>query len=95
MKTPGATQARSSPVTTSEFAAVQRVWSIAGLPPISGYGAVFLALLLASAPQLVDVVSSIDFDDARAVADAVDALLRWRGDVQRDFFRRPGSRPVH
>jgi len=78
-------------VTASEFAAVQRLWSIAGLPPTSGYGAVILAVLLASAPALVDTVSSIDFDDAGAVADAVDALLHWRDDVEQDFCRRPSS----
>jgi hypothetical protein len=76
-------------VTTSELAAVQRLWSIAGLPPTSGYEAVILAVLLASAPALVDMVSSIDFDDSVAVADAADALLRWRDDVEQDFCRRP------
>jgi hypothetical protein len=76
-------------VTTSEFAAVQRLWSIAGLPPTTGYGAVILAALLASAPALVDTVSSIDFDDAVDVAEAVDALLQWRDDVEQDFCRRP------
>jgi hypothetical protein len=69
-------------VTTSELAAAQRLWSIAGLPATSGYEAVIWAVLLASAPALVDMVSSIDFDDAVAVADAVDALLRWRDDVE-------------
>ena len=91
MRLPGATRSRSSSVTTSEFAAVQRLWSIAGLPPTSGYGAVILAVLFASAPALVDMVSSVDFEDAEAVADAVDALLRWRDDVEQDFCRRPSS----
>lgn len=90
----GATRSRSSSVTTSELEAVQRLWSIAGLPATSGYGAVILAVLLASAPALVDMVSSIDFDDADAVADAVDALLRWRDDVQRDFCGRRSSYPT-
>ena len=81
MSIPGATRSRSSSLTTSELAAVQRLWSIAGLPPTSGYGAVILAVLLGSAPALVDMVSSIDFDDAVAVADAVDALLHWRDAV--------------
>jgi hypothetical protein len=61
------------------------------LPPTSGYGTVILAVLLASAPALVDRVSSTDFDDAVAVADAVDALLQWRDDVEQDFCRRPAS----
>jgi hypothetical protein len=78
-------------VTTSELAAVQHLWSIAGLPAVSGYGAVIIALLLASAPALVDMVSSIDFDDAVAVAHAVDALLEWRGQVEQDLCRRPNS----
>ena len=92
MRTPYATRSRSSSVTTSELAAVQRLWSIAGLPPTSGYGSVILALLLASARQFVDLVSSIDFDDAAAVADAVDAMLCWRDDAEREFFAgRAGS----
>jgi hypothetical protein len=68
-------------VTTSELAAVQRLWSISGLPPISGYGSVILALLLATAPDFVDMVASIDVDDATAVGDGVDALMHWRADV--------------
>ena len=35
-----------------------------------------------------------DFDDAVAVADAVDALLQWRDDVEQDFCRRPRSYPT-
>jgi len=94
MRIAGATRSRSSSVTTSDFAAVQRLWSIAGLPPTSGYGAVILAVLVASAPALVDMVSSIDFDDAVAVADAVDALLHWRDDVEQDFCSPASSQPT-
>jgi hypothetical protein len=93
MRTSEATQQRSPSVTGAEFVAVQRVWSIAGLPAVSGYGAAVLAVLLASAPELVDLVSSIDADDARAVADAVDALLQWRDDAEQHFFRRPKGQP--
>jgi hypothetical protein len=81
-------------VTTPELAAVQSLWSIAGLPPTSGYGTVIVAVLLASAPAFVDMMSSIDFDDAVAVADAVDALLHWRDDVEQDFCQRPSSHPT-
>jgi hypothetical protein len=88
MRTPGATLSPSSSVTSSELAAVQRLWSIAGLTPTYGYGAVILALLLGSAPTLVGMVSLLDFDDAAAVADAVDALLQWRNEVEQDLGRR-------
>src|SRR3954447_22103296 len=93
MRTPGATRSRPSSVTTSQLATVQRLWSIAGLPPTSGYEAVGLAVLLATAPTLVDMVSLIDFDDAVAVVEAVDAVLRWRGDVEQVFCRRPSCHP--
>jgi hypothetical protein len=55
---------------------------------------VIFGVLLASAPALVEMVSSIDFTDAVAVADAVDALLHWRDDVQQDFCRRPSCYPT-
>jgi hypothetical protein len=93
MRTFEATQQRSPSVTGAEFVAVQRVWSIAGWPSVSGYGAAVLAVLLASAPELVDLASSIDADDATAVAAAVDALLQWRDDAEQHLFRPPSSQP--
>jgi hypothetical protein len=94
MGTPAATRCRSSSLTTAELGGVQRLWSIAGLPPVSGYGAAIFAVLLAATPALVEMVSSIDFDDAAAVADAVDALLEWLDHIQQDHCRRRTGQPT-
>ena len=70
--------ARSASLTATQLATLQRLWHLAGLPPVSGYGTVALAMMVASAPTLADMLSSIDFDDSDSTACAVDALLEWR-----------------
>ena len=79
---PEVPSARSASLTSAQLATVQRLWHIAGLPPVSGYGIALLAIVVASDPTLVDMLSSVDFDDAGSVADSVEALLQWR---QRTF----------
>jgi hypothetical protein len=74
--------ARSASLTSSQLGTVQRLWHIAGLPPVSGYGTTFLAATVASDPTLADMLSLVDFDSASSVADAVEALLQSR---QRTF----------
>jgi hypothetical protein len=74
--------ARSASLTSSQLATVQRLWQLAGLPPVSGYGAALLATAVASDPTFADMLPLIDFDNAGSVADAAEALLQWR---QRTF----------
>ena len=74
--------ARSASLTTSQLEAVQRVWGIAGLPPISGYGATFFAMAVATNQTLSATLTTLDFDDADSVTNAVEELLQWR---QRTF----------
>jgi hypothetical protein len=74
--------ARSASLTSSQLVTMQRLWHIAALPPVSGYGSTFLAVAATSDPTLADMSSSVDFDNACSLARAVDALLQWR---QRTF----------
>lgn len=77
-----AQRACSANLTGSQLATAQRLWTLAGLPPVSGYGIALLAIALAADPAMVDLLSSADFDNAASVADATDALAEWR---QRTF----------
>ena len=79
---PEAPSARSASLTSPELATLQRLWHIAGMPPVSGYGAAILAIAVASDRTLPDMLASVDFDNAASVVDAVETLLRWR---QRTF----------
>jgi hypothetical protein len=74
--------ARSASLTSPQLATLQRLWRIAGLPPVSGYGAAVLAIAVASDRRLPDMLASVDFDNASTLADSVETLLRWR---QRTF----------
>lgn len=74
--------ARSTLLTTTQLETVQRVWDIAGFPPISGYATAFLAAAAANDVTLSPALTTVDLDDADSVADAVGALLQWR---QRTF----------
>ena len=65
-------------MTTSQLESVQRVWQVAGLPPTSGYAATFLAMAVASNPAFATTLTTVDFDDAESVANAVEELLQWR-----------------
>ncbi|MCW2751834.1 MAG: hypothetical protein JWR83_2944 [Aeromicrobium sp.] len=69
-------------LTISELATTERLWQLAGLPPVSGYGTALLAIGVASDARIVDMLPSVDFDDSDSVAAAVEALLQWR---QRTF----------
>ena len=70
--------ARSASLTSQQFATLQLLWHVAGLPPVLGYGTAILAMSVASDRTLPDMLSSVDFDNAGSVADAVEALLQWR-----------------
>jgi hypothetical protein len=72
------TASRSASLTTSQLETVQSLWHIAGLAPTSGYGTAALAATVASNYALIDAFMSVDFDDFGSVANAVEALLRWR-----------------
>jgi hypothetical protein len=61
---------------------MQRLWVLAGLPPVAGYATASLALALASDATLSGMLLSVDLDTVGSVADAVEALLQWR---QRTF----------
>jgi hypothetical protein len=69
---------RSASLTTSQLESVQRVWRIAGLPPTSGYAVTFLAMAVAANQTLAETLTTVDFDDAESVANAVEELLQWR-----------------
>jgi hypothetical protein len=73
---------RPASVTSSQLATAERLWQLAGLRPVSGYGTALLAIGVASDPTLADMLPSVDFDDADSVTAAVEALLEWR---QRTF----------
>lgn len=60
---------------------VQRVWQLAGWPPVSGYGIVALAATVAANGPLTATVTSVDFDDASSVANAVKALHESRAHI--------------
>jgi hypothetical protein len=70
--------ARSASLTSPQLATLQLLWHGAGLPPVLGYGIAVLAMSVAADRTFADMLSSVDFDDARSVADAVEALLQWR-----------------
>jgi hypothetical protein len=69
-----ATTARQPSLTTAQLAMVQRVWHLAGWPPVSGYGTVVLAVTVAANGPLAATLTTVDFDDASSVAHAVEAL---------------------
>jgi hypothetical protein len=79
---PGVARPRSASLTSAQLTTLQRLCRIAGLEVVSGYGSALLAIAVASDSTLADMLRWIDFDDDGSVADAVDALLRWR---QRTF----------
>jgi hypothetical protein len=70
--------AQSASLTTSHLEAVQRVWRIAGLPPTAGYAATLLAIAVATNKTLAATLTTVNFDDADSVANAVEELLQWR-----------------
>lgn len=74
--------ARSASLTSPQLATLQRLWCIAGLPPVSGYGAAVLTIAVAPDRTLPDMLASVDFDNAASLAESVEALLQWR---QRTF----------
>jgi hypothetical protein len=73
---------RPGSLTGSQLAAAERLWQLAGLPPVSGYGTALLAIGVASDPTLADMLPFVQFDDPDSVTAAVEALLEWR---QRTF----------
>ncbi|MEP7045877.1 MAG: hypothetical protein ABI949_04310 [Ilumatobacteraceae bacterium] len=73
---------RPTSLTGSQLARARRLWRLAELPPVSGYGSALLALGLGSDRVVTDTLSSVDFDNAASVTDAVDVLRQWR---QRTF----------
>jgi hypothetical protein len=73
---------RPASLTSSQLATTERLWQLAGLPPVSGYGTALLAIGVASDPTLSDMLPSVHFDDADSVSAAVEALVQWR---QRTF----------
>ena len=70
--------ARPASLTSSLFATAERLWQLAGLPPVSGYASALLAIGVASDPTLADMLPAVHFDDADSVTAAVEALLDWR-----------------
>lgn len=70
--------ARLASLTTPQLAALQRLWQIARLPPISGYGIAVLAIAAAHDPTLADTLSSVEFNDAGSVGNGIDVLRQWR-----------------
>jgi hypothetical protein len=73
---------RTASLTSSQLATTERLWQIAGLPPVTGYGSALLAIGVASDPTLANLLPLVQFDDADSVAAAVEALREWR---QRTF----------
>jgi hypothetical protein len=69
---------RSASLTSAQLVTLQRLWHVAGLPPVSGYGTALLAIAVASTPTLADMLPLVDFNNPDSVADAVEALLQWR-----------------
>jgi hypothetical protein len=72
------TIARPTTLTTPQLAKVLRVWRAAGWLPVSGYEIVALAAIVAANGPLTETLTSVDFDDAGSVANAVTALLESR-----------------
>ena len=66
-------------LTTAQLEMVQRVWRIAGWPPVTGYGILVLAAVVAANAPLAATLTTVDSDDANAVAAAVEALRCSRG----------------
>jgi hypothetical protein len=73
---------RPATLTSSQLETVQRLWVLAGLPPVVGYATAVLALAVANDATLAEMVLSVDFDNAASTFGAVEALLCWR---QRTF----------
>ena len=69
---------RTATLTSQQLATLQLLWHVAGLPPVLGYGTAVLAMCVASDRTLPEMLSSVDFDNAGSVADAIEALLQWR-----------------
>jgi hypothetical protein len=69
-----ATAARPKILTLQQLVMVQRVWQLAGWPPVSGYGMFALAATVAANGPLTATLTSVDFDDASSVAYAVRTL---------------------
>jgi hypothetical protein len=69
---------RSASLTNAQLSILQRLWQLAELPPVSGYGTVLLGIAVALTPTLADVLQFVDFDNPDSVAGAVEALLEWR-----------------
>ena len=65
-------------LTALELTALERLWEIAGLMPMSGYEGVFLVAAVSSDSGPVQTLSSVDLDDSESVTNAVAALLQWR-----------------
>jgi hypothetical protein len=73
-----AKSARSGSLTTAQLAMVQHLWHIAGLSPTSGYETAVLAAAVASNQALATTLTSVDFNEADSVSNAVKTLLQWR-----------------
>lgn len=80
-----ATQPRS--LTTSQLDVLLRVWRLAGWLPASGYELVLMAAIVAANGPLTATLTSVDFDDASSVANAVSALH----DLPQHVARVPAS----
>jgi hypothetical protein len=75
-------RASAEPVTPTELTAQQmtaleRIWGIAGLPPMPGYGGVFRVIAVSSDDGLVQTLSAVDLGDSESVANAAAVLLQW------------------
>jgi hypothetical protein len=70
--------ARPASLSSPQLVTLQRLWRIGGLTPISGYGIAVVAMAAASDRTLADTLSSVDFNEAGSVTNAIDALLQWR-----------------
>ena len=69
-----ATAARPKILTSQQLEMVKGVCQLAGWSPVSGYGMVALAATVAANGALTATLTSVDFDDASSVANAVRAL---------------------
>lgn len=69
---------RAASLTTSKLETAQHVWDVAGLPPTSGYGTIFLAAAITTDETVAAALNSVDLDDAGSVTDAAEVLLQWR-----------------
>jgi hypothetical protein len=68
---------RSASLNTSQLESLHRLWLTAGLPPLSGYSTVFLAVAVATDHPVADTVTSVDFKQPGSVDDAVEVLVAW------------------